>query len=189
VRSEQVASIICSLRVMLRTLQGFVDSAYLGRFLFLDLPRVASCWVPGGATVVPIVPSYSRRLKRTLTFTIRMLVNWEGNCDLNRDHMDNRADGIQSSAFPTLADDQIAFLMRYGEVRKIEPGQVLFREGDSRSTNAALCQRGGHWIVPCSTRKLGLGYHANRSCSRAVSPASSPWAMCAAGRSSGWLRP
>jgi hypothetical protein len=38
VRSEQVASIICSLRVMLRTLQGFVDSAYLGRFLFLDLP-------------------------------------------------------------------------------------------------------------------------------------------------------
>jgi thioredoxin reductase (NADPH) len=44
--------------------------------------------------------------------------------------MDNRVDGIQSSAFPTLADDQIAFLMRYGEVRKIEPGQVLFREGD-----------------------------------------------------------
>ena len=44
--------------------------------------------------------------------------------------MDNRADGIQSSAFPTLADDQIEFLRRYGEVRKIEPGQVLFREGD-----------------------------------------------------------
>jgi thioredoxin reductase (NADPH) len=44
--------------------------------------------------------------------------------------MDNRVDGIQSSAFPTLADDQIGFLMRYGEVRKIEPGQVLFREGD-----------------------------------------------------------
>jgi thioredoxin reductase (NADPH) len=44
--------------------------------------------------------------------------------------MDNRADGIRSSAFPTLADDQIEFLRRYGEVRKIEPGQVLFREGD-----------------------------------------------------------
>ncbi len=44
--------------------------------------------------------------------------------------MDNRADGIQSSAFPTLADDQIEFLRRYGEVRKIEPGHVLFREGD-----------------------------------------------------------
>jgi thioredoxin reductase (NADPH) len=44
--------------------------------------------------------------------------------------MDNRADGIQSSAFPTLAEDQIEFLRRYGEVRRIEPGQVLFREGD-----------------------------------------------------------
>ena len=44
--------------------------------------------------------------------------------------MDNGAYGIQSSAFPTLAEDQIEFLRRYGEVRKIEPGQVLFREGD-----------------------------------------------------------
>ena len=44
--------------------------------------------------------------------------------------MDNRADGIQSSAFPTLADDQIEFLRRYGEARRIESGQVLFREGD-----------------------------------------------------------
>ncbi len=44
--------------------------------------------------------------------------------------MNNRADGIRSSAFPTLVDDQIEFLRRYGEVRKIEPGQVLFREGD-----------------------------------------------------------
>ena len=44
--------------------------------------------------------------------------------------MDNPAEGIQSSAFPTLADDQIGFLRRYGEVRKVEPGQVLFREGD-----------------------------------------------------------
>jgi thioredoxin reductase (NADPH) len=44
--------------------------------------------------------------------------------------MDNRVDGIQSSAFPRLADDQIEFLRRYGEVRKIERGQVLYREGD-----------------------------------------------------------
>ncbi len=44
--------------------------------------------------------------------------------------VDNRADEIRSSAFPTLTDDQIEFLRRYGEVRKIEPGQVLFREGD-----------------------------------------------------------
>src|SRR5215217_1725928 len=44
--------------------------------------------------------------------------------------MDNPAEGIQSSAFPTLADDQIGFLRRYGEVRKVEPGQVLFSEGE-----------------------------------------------------------
>ncbi len=44
--------------------------------------------------------------------------------------MDNRANGIRSSAFPRLADDHIEFLKRYGEARKIEPGQVLFREGD-----------------------------------------------------------
>jgi hypothetical protein len=44
--------------------------------------------------------------------------------------MNNRADGIRSSAFPTLADDQIEFLRRYREVRKIEPGQA--------------CEGGGH---------------------------------------------
>ncbi len=45
-------------------------------------------------------------------------------------HMADRTDDIRSSAFPTLAEDQIGFLKRYGEVRKIEPGQILFREGD-----------------------------------------------------------
>jgi thioredoxin reductase (NADPH) len=44
--------------------------------------------------------------------------------------MDNRVNGIQSSAFPILADDYIEFLRRYGVVRKIEPGQILYREGD-----------------------------------------------------------
>ena len=53
--------------------------------------------------------------------------------------MDNRADGIQSSAFPTLADDQIEFLRRYGEVRKIEPGQVL--PGLPPAANALLTAR------------------------------------------------
>jgi thioredoxin reductase (NADPH) len=44
--------------------------------------------------------------------------------------MDNRADEIRSVAFPTLTDDQIEFLKRYGEVRKTEAGQILFSEGD-----------------------------------------------------------
>jgi thioredoxin reductase (NADPH) len=44
--------------------------------------------------------------------------------------MDNRTDEIRSVAFPTLTDDQIAFLERYGEVRKTQAGQLLFAEGD-----------------------------------------------------------
>ena len=44
--------------------------------------------------------------------------------------MSNAANEIRSSAFPTLTDDQIEFLMNYGKVQSIEPGQVLFREGD-----------------------------------------------------------
>ena len=44
--------------------------------------------------------------------------------------MDKRADEIRSVAFPTLTDDQISFLRRYGNVRKTEAGQTLFREGD-----------------------------------------------------------
>ena len=44
--------------------------------------------------------------------------------------MDNRTDEIRSVAFPTLTDDQIAFLERYGEVRKTQAGQLPFAEGD-----------------------------------------------------------
>jgi thioredoxin reductase (NADPH) len=44
--------------------------------------------------------------------------------------MDKRADKIRSVAFPTLTDDQISFLRRYGNVRNTEAGQILFREGD-----------------------------------------------------------
>src|ERR687894_75140 len=44
--------------------------------------------------------------------------------------MDKRADEIRSVAFPTLTDDQISFLRRYGSVRKTEAGETLFSEGD-----------------------------------------------------------
>ncbi len=49
---------------------------------------------------------------------------------LEYERMDNRIDEIRSVAFPTLTEDQIAFLKRYGEVRETEAGQVLFQEGD-----------------------------------------------------------
>jgi thioredoxin reductase (NADPH) len=44
--------------------------------------------------------------------------------------MDKSTDEIRSVAFPTLTDDQISFLRRYGNVRETEAGQTLFREGD-----------------------------------------------------------
>src|SRR5918997_2477389 len=45
--------------------------------------------------------------------------------------MCDRTDEIRSTAFPTLTEDQIRYLGRYGEVKKTEAGQVLFREGDT----------------------------------------------------------
>jgi thioredoxin reductase (NADPH) len=44
--------------------------------------------------------------------------------------MDKSTHEIRSVAFPTLTDDQISFLRRYGSVRKTEAGEILFSEGD-----------------------------------------------------------
>lgn len=40
--------------------------------------------------------------------------------------MDIRTDEIRSVAFPTLTNDHIAFLKRYGEGRKMQAKQLLF---------------------------------------------------------------
>ena len=45
--------------------------------------------------------------------------------------MKDRMDEIRSTASPTLREDQIEVLMRYGETRKTEAGQVLSRAGDA----------------------------------------------------------
>jgi thioredoxin reductase (NADPH) len=45
--------------------------------------------------------------------------------------MKDRMDEIRSTASPTLREDQIEVLMRYGETRKTVAGQVLFRAGDA----------------------------------------------------------
>jgi thioredoxin reductase (NADPH) len=45
--------------------------------------------------------------------------------------MKDRMDEIFSTASPTLREDQIEVLMRYGERRKTEAGQVLVRAGDA----------------------------------------------------------
>ena len=45
--------------------------------------------------------------------------------------MNDRADEIRSTRAPKLREDQIEVLGRYGEMRKTEDGQVLFRAGDA----------------------------------------------------------
>jgi thioredoxin reductase (NADPH) len=45
--------------------------------------------------------------------------------------MGDRMDEIRSTASPTLREDQIEVLMRYGGTRKTEAGQVLSRAGDT----------------------------------------------------------
>jgi thioredoxin reductase (NADPH) len=45
--------------------------------------------------------------------------------------MNDRADEIRSTRAPKLREDQIEVLRRYGETRKAEAGEVLFRAGDT----------------------------------------------------------
>jgi thioredoxin reductase (NADPH) len=45
--------------------------------------------------------------------------------------MNDRAGEIRSTRAPTLREDQIEILRRYGQKRKTEEGQVLFRAGDT----------------------------------------------------------
>ncbi len=45
--------------------------------------------------------------------------------------MNDRTDEIRSTRAPTLREDQIEVLRRYGETRETEAGQVLFRAGDT----------------------------------------------------------
>jgi thioredoxin reductase (NADPH) len=43
----------------------------------------------------------------------------------------DRTDEIRSTRYPRLSEDQIEVLSRYGETRKTEAGEVLFRAGDT----------------------------------------------------------
>lgn len=40
-------------------------------------------------------------------------------------------DGDDPALFPRLTDEQIPLLTRYGKVRPVQVGEVLFREGDA----------------------------------------------------------
>ncbi len=45
--------------------------------------------------------------------------------------MNDRTDEIRSTRAPKLREDQIEVLRRYGQTRKTEVGEVLFRAGDT----------------------------------------------------------
>jgi len=45
--------------------------------------------------------------------------------------MKDRMDEIRSTRAPKLREDQLEILRRYGQTRKAEPGEVLFRAGDA----------------------------------------------------------
>src|SRR5215203_329217 len=45
--------------------------------------------------------------------------------------MIDRSDEIRSTRAPTLSEDQSEVLSRYGQTRKMEVGQALFRAGDT----------------------------------------------------------
>jgi thioredoxin reductase (NADPH) len=47
--------------------------------------------------------------------------------------MNDRMDEIRSTRAPTLRDDQIEILRRYGQKRRTEVGDVLFRAGDTHN--------------------------------------------------------
>ncbi len=47
--------------------------------------------------------------------------------------MNDRMDEIRSTRAPTLREDQIGILRRYGQERKTEIGDVLFRAGDTKN--------------------------------------------------------
>src|ERR671912_1843628 len=47
--------------------------------------------------------------------------------------MSDRMDEIRSTRAPTLREDQIEILRRYGQKRKTEVGDILFRAGDTQN--------------------------------------------------------
>src|SRR5918992_6105458 len=54
--------------------------------------------------------------------------------------MNDRAAEIRSTRAPTLREDQIEILRRYGRTRKTEVGEVLFRAGDTSNDFVVVLQ-------------------------------------------------
>src|SRR5215207_4913412 len=77
--------------------------------------------------------------------------------------MTDRSDEIRSTRAPKLREDQIAILSRYGQMRKTEVGQVLFRAGDT-SNDFIVVLEGEVEVIDDfagEARTLGV-FHAGR---------------------------
>src|SRR5919202_5096138 len=60
--------------------------------------------------------------------------------------MNDRTDQIRNPRYPVLREDQIEVLRRYGQSRKTEAGQVLFRAGDA-SNDFFIVLEGGVEVI------------------------------------------
>ncbi len=69
--------------------------------------------------------------------------------------MNNRMDEIRSTANPALREDQIEVLMRYGETRKTEAGQVLSRAWKGHKTRKDAYKALARLLIHPSAWKRG----------------------------------
>src|SRR5215217_2917109 len=77
--------------------------------------------------------------------------------------MNDRMDQIRSTRAPTLREDQIEVLGRYGKTRKTEVGQVLFRAGDTSNDFIVILEGEVEVIDDFAGEAQTLGvFHAGR---------------------------
>src|SRR4028119_677977 len=64
--------------------------------------------------------------------------------------MTDRSSEIRSTRAPKLREDQIEVLSHYGQTRKTEAGQVLFRAGDPSSDFIVALEGEGEGVAACA---------------------------------------
>jgi CRP-like cAMP-binding protein len=76
-------------------------------------------------------------------------------------------DEFRSTKAPTLREDKIEILRRYGQKRKTEIGDVLFRAGDTQNDFIVILEGEGSWLTinetPWSCRRDRARYYSHSS--------------------------
>jgi CRP-like cAMP-binding protein len=75
----------------------------------------------------------------------------------------DRTDEIRTTRYPRLSEDQIEVLSRYGETRKTEAGEVLFRAGDTSNDFFVVLEGEVEIIDDFARPFLGRPAHAHRA--------------------------